>query len=236
MFLFLQNSWLAMLLAAIIAYLVGSISFAIIVTKWFTGKDIRTYGSGNAGATNVLRSQGKLPATLTFVGDLLKSMVSVWVGGWLLQNLQLSPATVAEAGLLMYDPENLNLIGSYLAGVFCILGHLYPLFFGFRGGKGVMTTLGMTLILDWKSALILLGLFVVILLITRMVSVGSCAAAILLPVMTYVMRTFVYRQEWPTVAFCTAVACVIAVIILIKHRANIKRIFNGTESKLWGNA
>lgn len=235
MFLFLQNSWLAMLLAAIIAYLVGSISFAIIVTKWFTGKDIRTYGSGNAGATNVLRSQGKLPATLTFIGDLLKSMVSVWVGGWLLQNLQLSPATVAEAGLLMYDSENLNLIGSYLAGVFCILGHLYPLFFGFRGGKGVMTTLGMMLILDWKSALILLGLFIAILLITRMVSVGSCVAAILLPVMTYVMRTFAYHQEWPTVAFCTVVAGVIAVIILAKHRANIKRIFNGTESKLWGN-
>lgn len=235
MFLFLQNSWLAMLIAAVIAYLLGSISFAILVTKWFTGQDIRTYGSGNAGATNVLRSQGKLPALLTFVGDLLKSMLSVWIGGWLLQNLQLSPATAAEAGLLMYDTENLQLIGSYLAGVFCILGHLYPLFFKFRGGKGVMTTLGMTLLLDWKTALILLSLFVVILLITRMVSLGSCVAAILLPVMTCVMRAFVYDQKWPTVAFCTVVACVIALIILVKHRANIKRILNGTESKMWGN-
>ncbi|MBP3435922.1 MAG: glycerol-3-phosphate 1-O-acyltransferase PlsY [Clostridia bacterium] len=235
MFLFLQNSWLAMLLAAVIAYLLGSVSFAIIVTRCFTGKDIRTYGSGNAGATNVLRSQGKLPALLTFVGDLLKSMLSVWIGGWLLLNLQLSPATAAEAGFLMYDPENLQLIGNYLAGVFCIIGHLYPLFFGFRGGKGVMTTLGMMLLLDWKSALILLGLFVLIVLITRMVSLGSCVAAILLPVMTYVMRTFAYHQKWPTVAFCTAVACVIALILLVKHRENIKRIFKGTESKLWGN-
>lgn len=232
MFEFLQNSWLAMLLTAMIAYALGSISFAIIVTKGFTGKDIRTCGSGNAGATNVLRSHGKLPALLTFVGDLLKSMLSVWLGGIILQSLQLSPATATEVEFLMYNPENLRLIGCYLAGVFCILGHLYPVFFGFRGGKGVMTTLGMTLLLDWKSALILLGLFAVIVLITRMVSLGSCVAALLLPVMTCVMRRFVYDQQWPTVAFCTAVAGVIAVIILVKHRENIKRIMQGTESKI----
>ncbi len=230
---FLQNSWLALLLAAIVSYLLGSISFAIIVTRCFTGKDIRSYGSGNAGATNVLRSQGKLPAALTFVGDLLKSMLSVYIGGWLLQTLQMSPATVADAGLLMYNPENLRLVGCYLAGVCCILGHLYPLFFGFRGGKGVMTTLGMTLFLDWKTALILLAIFAVILLISRMVSLGSCVAAILLPVATGLMRGLVYGQEWPTVAFCTVVASLIAVIVLIKHRTNIKRIFEGTESKLW---
>ncbi len=232
MFLFLQNSWAAMLLAAVVAYLLGSISFAIIVTRCFTGNDIRSYGSGNAGATNVLRSQGKLPAILTFAGDLLKSVLSVFIGGWLLQNLQLSPATATEAAFLMYDPENLRLIGCYLAGVCCIFGHLYPVFFGFRGGKGVMTTLGMTLFLDWKSALILLGLFVLVVLVTRMVSLGSCVAAILLPVMTCVMRALVYDQKWPTVAFCTAVAAVIAVIILVKHRENIKRILAGTESKI----
>ena len=234
MLLFLQNSWLAMLLTAVAAYLLGSVSFAIIVTKGFTGKDIRAYGSGNAGATNVLRSQGKLPALLTFIGDLLKSMLSVLIGGWLLQALQLSPATAAEAGLLMYNTENLQIIGSYLAGVCCILGHLYPLFFGFRGGKGVMVTLGMMLLLDWKTALILLGLFVVILLITRMVSLGSCIVAALLPVVTYVMRTFVYHQEWPTVTFCTVAAGVVTVIILAKHSENIKRIVKGTESKMWG--
>ncbi len=235
MFLFLQNSWLAMLLSAIIAYLLGSVSFAIIVTHAFTGKDIRDCGSGNAGATNVLRSQGKVQALLTFLGDLLKSMLSVLIGGWLMQQLQLSPATTADAGLLMYDPENLRLIGCYLAGVCCILGHLYPLFFGFRGGKGVMTTLGMTLLLDWKSALILLGFFIIVVLVSRMVSLGSCVAAVLLPVMTWLMRTFVYHQVWPTVTFCTVVASIIALILLAKHRANIQRIFHGTESKLWGD-
>ncbi len=235
MFSFLQNSWLAMILSAVIAYLLGSVSFAILVTKWFNGTDIRSYGSGNAGATNVLRSQGMLPALFTFIGDLLKSMLSVFIGGWLMQNLQLSPATVAEAGLLMYDAENLRIIGFHLAGVCCILGHLYPLYFGFRGGKGVMTTLGMLLLLDWKTALILLVIFTVTLLLSRMVSLGSCVVAVLLPIVTCLMRNFIYKQEWPTVAFCTVMACVISTIVLAKHGANIKRIFQGTESKLWGD-
>ncbi len=230
--LFLQNSWLAMVLSAVVAYLLGSVSFAILVTRAFTGTDIRSYGSGNAGATNVLRSQGKLPALLTFIGDLLKSMISVYIGGWLLQHLQLMPAAFGTTDVLMYNLENLRLIGSYLAGVFCIIGHLYPVFFGFRGGKGVMTTLGMTLLLDWKTALVLLTVFTIVVLTTRMVSLGSILAGVVMPFSTYVIRTFVDRQEWPTVAFCTTVTAVIAVIVLIKHRENIRRIFQGTESKI----
>lgn len=231
---FLQNSWLAMLLSAVIAYVLGSINFAIIITRAFSGKDIRSFGSGNAGATNVLRSQGKWPALLTFVGDLFKCMLSVFLGGWLLQHMQLCPATVSQSQLLMYDPQNLQLVGAYLAGLFCILGHLYPVFFGFRGGKGVVTTLGMTLLLDWKTALILLAIFGIILLITRWVSLGSIVAGILLPPMTFARRFFVYGQQWPTAAFCTAVACVIAALIVAKHRENISRIAKGTENKIGG--
>lgn len=231
MFSFLQNSWLALLLAAVIAYVLGSVNFAILITRAFSGKDIRSFGSGNAGATNVLRSQGKLPAVLTFVGDLLKSMLSVYLGGVLLQHLQLSPASIEEVELLMYDPHNLELVGAYLAGVFCIIGHMYPLFFGFRGGKGVMTTLGMTLLLDWKTALILLAVFTIVVLTTRMVSLSSIAAGIFMPFSTFCMRYFAYGQRWETAAFCTAVTVLIAVIVIIKHRENIKRILNGTESK-----
>ena len=235
MFAFLQNSWLAFFLAALVAYLLGSVNFAIIVTRAFSGKDIRSFGSGNAGATNVLRAQGKLPAALTFVGDLLKSMLSVYLGGVLLQNLQLSPATAEQANLLMYDPQNLGLVGAYLAGVFCIIGHIYPVFFGFRGGKGVMTTLGMTLLLDWKTALILLVAFGLIVATTRMVSLGSITAGVVMPFATFAMRYYVDGQRWETAAFCTAVAVLIAVIVIIKHRENIKRILSGTESKLWKN-
>lgn len=228
---FLQNSWLALLLAAVIAYLLGSVNFAIIVTRRFSGKDIRSFGSGNAGATNVLRSQGKLPAALTFVGDLLKSMLSVFVGGTLLRELQLAPS-LAAAESLMYNEKNLWLVGAYLAGVFCIIGHMYPLFFGFRGGKGVMTTFGMTLLLDWKTALIMLGVFVIVVAITRMVSLGSILGGVVMPFATFLMRYFVYGQRWETAAFCAAVATLIAVIVIIKHRSNIVRILNGTESKL----
>ena len=228
---FLQNSWLALLLAAAVAYLLGSVNFAIIVTRRHSGKDIRSFGSGNAGATNVLRSQGKGPAALTFIGDLLKSMLSVFLGGTLLRELQLAPS-LAAAESLMYNEENLWLVGAYLAGVFCIIGHMYPLFFAFRGGKGVMTTFGMTLLLDWKTALIMLGVFIIVVAITRMVSLGSILGGVVMPFATFAMRYFVDGQQWETAAFCSAVAVLIAVIVIVKHRENIKRILNGTENKL----
>lgn len=234
MLTYLQNSWLALLLAAVIAYLLGSISFAIIVTRAFSGNDIRSFGSGNAGATNVLRSQGVLPAILTFLGDLGKSMLSVYIGGDLLKNLQLNPilATSYVGEWNVYSPDNLALVGSYLAGICCILGHLYPLYFGFRGGKGVMTVLGITLLLDWRSALVLLSIFGLVLLISRMVSLSSICAGIVMPIVTYVFRTYVYHQPWPTVTFCTIATLVMAVIVIIKHKSNICRIIKGTESKI----
>jgi glycerol-3-phosphate acyltransferase PlsY len=228
MLTFLQNSWLALLLAAVIAYLLGSVSFAIIVTRLFSGVDIRSYGSGNAGATNVLRSQGKLPALLTFLGDLGKSMLSVYIGGELLKNLQLLP--MSDVG--SYTSGNLELVGSYLAGICCVIGHLYPLYFGFRGGKGVMTVLGITLLLDWRTALVLLIVFSVVVLCTRMVSLGSITAGIVMPIVTYLFRTYWYHQPWPTATFCTVAVLLIAVIVILKHRSNIKRILNGTESKI----
>ena len=226
---FLANSWLAMLLTMVVAYLLGSLNSAIIVTKLMAKEDIRSYGSGNAGATNVLRSQGKLPALFTTLGDLLKSFIAVLVGGWLLQNLNL-----VYTGLESYwiSPMGSQLVGEYLAGLFCIIGHLFPLYFGFKGGKGVLTTLGMMLILDWRVALICLGFFIVAVLIWRMVSLGSVIAAALLPVFTCIFRALVDRQAGGTVVFCTAMAVLIAAILIIKHIPNLKRIAAGKESKL----
>lgn len=229
MLAFLQNSWLALLLTAGVAYLLGSVSFAIIVTRRFSGKDIRSFGSGNAGATNVLRSQGKLPALLTFVGDLLKSMTAVYLGGVLLTAVQLAP-TVPQT--VIVGTEQLELVGRYLAGLCCVLGHIYPVYFGFRGGKGVMTILGMMLILDWRSALIALSIFALTVLCFRMVSLGSILAGISLPILTYFMRTFAYHQPHSTVIFCTVAIAFVTLIAIIKHRENIKRILNGTESKI----
>ena len=225
---FLKNSWLALLLTMAAAYLLGSVNSAIIVTKIFAKDDIRRYGSGNAGATNVLRSQGKLPALITTVGDLLKSFLSVLAGGWLMGHLQLSASPVTGVQGL----DGMMLVGQYLAGFFCIIGHLYPLYFGFRGGKGVMTTLGMMLILDWRVALICLGFFILAVLAWRMVSLGSVIAASLLPVFTFVFRMFVDHKADETVWFCTAMSLLIAAILVIKHIPNIKRIIHGTESRL----
>lgn len=227
MLLLLENSWLALLLTLISAYLLGSISFAIIVTRLFSKTDIRDYGSGNAGATNVLRSQGKVPALLTTLGDLGKSIAAVCLGGFLMDRVQLVEA-VPDAML----QDELTLFGCYLAGLFCILGHMHPLFFGFRGGKGVMTTLGMMLLLDWRVALILLALFSLVVLCTRMVSLGSILAAVGLPILTGVFRAFVDHQSGLTVWFCVGVTTIIAVIVIYKHRSNIKRILQGTENKI----
>lgn len=113
-----------------------------------------------------------------------------------------------------YSNESFVVFGAYFAGLFCIIGHIYPLYFGFRGGKGVLTTLGMMLILDWKVALICLGIFIVVVALSRMVSLGSCSAVACLPIVTALFHLFVYHSEPLMVAFCTVMALGIAAILI----------------------
>ena len=221
---FIATTWYAALPVAAVAYLLGSISFAIIVTKRFSGKDIRDFGSGNAGATNVLRSQGKWPAAITAVGDLSKSLLSILIGRALF--IQLLSADAPHAAYF-------GTVGAFTAGVFCIVGHLYPLYFGFRGGKGVITAFGMYLMLDWRVALVILGVFLITFGISRMVSLGSILGAITAPVVMAVFHAVVDHEPAIIVIFCTAVAVAVAVVLTIKHRTNIVRILNGTESKIY---
>lgn len=242
---FLASFWMPLVMSAVIAYLLGSINFAIVVTKFLTKSDIREYGSGNAGATNVLRSQGKGAAVLTTIGDLGKSMLSVWIGGWLITHMNAeafdqfiyqahnitAPVEDLVANGYAYK-EQIRLIGNYVAGLFCILGHLYPLYFGFRGGKGVMATLGMMLVLDWRVALISLGMFIVVVAIGRMVSLGSIMAGITMVICTFLFRAFVDDYPWSVVWLCTIMALIIVVMLIFKHLPNIKRILNGTENKV----
>ncbi len=225
---FIANSWLAVLLTAVISYLFGSINWAIIVTKLFTKKDIRSFGSGNAGATNVLRSQGVLPAVLTTIGDLAKAAVSVMIGGWLLVNLNMSG--VAAGGV--FDVENTKIVGQYLGGLFSIVGHMYPIFYGFRGGKGVMATLGMYFVLDWRVALLCLMLFLVIVAVGRMVSLGSVCASTYIPVLTFIFRCYVDELSIGAVIFCTILSALNAAIIIFKHGSNMRRLAEGTERRI----
>lgn len=224
---FLQNSWLALLLTAVGGYLLGSINWAIIITRFIFRKDIREEGSGNAGATNVLRNHGRGPAILTTLGDIAKSMVAVLLGGWLMANLRL--AGPALSGYQDWIQLHLTLIGGYVGGFFCLLGHDFPVFYGFRGGKGVLTTLGMFLLLDWRVALICLATFAVIVGISRMVSLGSILAiGCGMPLLF-----FIHWQNDPVKAvFCTVMAALVELLIVWQHRGNIQRILNGTENKL----
>ncbi len=217
---FLQLAWLPLLLTMLLSYLLGSFNFAIIVTRLFSHDDIREKGSGNAGATNVLRSQGKLPALLTTLGDIAKSFAAVLLSEYVIFPL---------LGCAAYGRY-----GAYLAGLLCIIGHLYPLYFGFRGGKGVLATLGMMLVLDWQVALISLGVFIILVVIFRMVSLGSVFAAVTMAITTFIKLKFFDGVTGGELGFCTAVAVLIAALLIMKHTDNIKRIMNGTERKLGG--
>lgn len=227
MLFFLQNSWLALLLTAVCGYLLGSINWAIIVTRGIFRKDIREEGSGNAGATNVLRNHGRGPAILTTIGDIGKSMVAVLVGGWLLSHLQV--ADVQPYGYVDWIQQNLTLIGGYVGGFCCLLGHDFPVFYGFRGGKGVLTTLGMFLLLDWRVALICLGIFVAIVAACRMVSLGSVLA---IGCGIPLLMLLNWQVDPVKAVFCTVMAALVELLVVWQHRANIRRIANGTESRL----
>ena len=203
---------LPLLLSALVGYLLGSISFAILLTKAFAHEDVRAHGSGNAGATNVLRVAGKKASALTFLLDFCKCVASVLVGYFLVKH-----ACVANG----VDPEMARL-GMYAAGFCCMIGHMYPLYFGFRGGKGVVPTAAM--------------MFLLVFLKKRMVSLSSITAAAIYPVVTFCMTYFVdcCVGGLPVlyVVMATLVAALIGATVIIKHRANIKRIRNGTESTI----
>ena len=232
---FLEGNWLALLLAVLGGYLLGSVNWAIIVTRFFSRKDIRDEGSGNAGATNVLRSQGVLPAVLTSIGDVAKSALAVLLGGWLLGVLgtcATNPVGEIDPWTTWLTVDALRMIGGYVGGLACIIGHTLPVFYGFRGGKGVLTTLGMFLVLDTRVALICLGIFAVIVWLSRMVSLGSVLSIGFGPVLVPLFSVFVDGKPAPWVIFCTVCACIVETIIVVKHKANIQRIAAGTENKL----
>ena len=204
------------IIMAIIAYLIGSINFSIIFSKRFAGFDVREKGSGNAGTTNMLRSVGKKAAVITLICDILKGVVSIGI-----------------AILLGNIPDLNKELLVQIAGVSVILGHTFPIFFGFKGGKGVATSLGVLLLSNWQIGLICLVFALVLMILTRMVSVGSCAAAVLFPVLTlFINEHYTVLTEGKTGSVYFIYSVILAVIVLFNHRSNIKRILNGTENKV----
>ena len=208
---------LAYIIVAIIAYLIGSVNFSIIISKKMAGFDVREKGSGNAGTTNMLRSVGKKAALITLICDILKGVVSIGIAmiiGNIVKNL--------DRELLLQ-----------IAGIAVVLGHTFPIFFGFKGGKGVATSLGVLLMSNWQIGLICLVFAIVLMALTRMVSLGSCTAAILFPVLTlFINQNYTVLSEGKNGNVYFIYSVILAIIVLYNHRENIKRILSGTENKL----
>lgn len=204
---------------AAVPYLLCGINSAIIVTKIKTGKDIRTMGSGNAGLTNTLRTQGKLAALFVLLGDVAKGVLSVILVGLAFKYI---------AGL---DPRA---AGSpyewvlYASGTTAILGHVFPLYYGFKGGKGVLVTCSVLLAIDWVPAVILLGIFGIVVALTKYVSLGSCIAGFLYP---FTVLIFSIIEESPCYWGNFLFSGLMALTIIFMHRENIKRLVNHTEKK-----
>lgn len=193
------------LIVALGAYLIGSIPFAVVVSRLMGLQDPRGYGSGNPGATNVLRSGSKLAAVLTLLGDAFKGWLPVTLAASLGYQFGLGPGDVAIAGLAAF------------------LGHLFPVTLGFKGGKGVATALGVLLGFGWKLALGCVGVWLAVAIITRYSSAAALAAAVAAPAIAYALGA-------PEPYLATAL--VMAVLLLWRHTANIKRLLAGTEGRI----
>ena len=204
----------------LIAYVIGSINFSVIFSKKFAGFDVREKGSGNAGSTNMLRSVGKGAAALTLICDILKGVVAI---------------SIAIIFGNMFKDTNKELLVQ-IAGIAVVIGHTFPIFFGFKGGKGVATSLGILLMSNWQIGLICLVFALILMILTRMVSLGSCAAAVLFPVLTlFINDNYTVLTEGKNGTTYFIYSLILAIIVLFNHRSNIKRILNGTENRLGKN-
>ena len=200
-------------ITGIIAYLIGSVNFSVILSKKMAGFDVREKGSGNAGTTNMLRSVGKKAAALTLVCDVLKGVIAILIAmfiGW------------------AFKIENQSLLVQ-IAGIAVVIGHTFPIFFGFKGGKGVATSLGILIMSNWQIGLICLVFGVLLIALTRMVSLGSCSVAVLFPVLTlFITDNYIVSQGSGYLIY----SIILAVIVLYNHRSNIKRIMEGNENRI----
>ena len=195
--------------AVIAAYLIGSLSFAVIVSKYYGMDDPRTYGSGNPGATNVLRSGKKKAAALTLLGDALKGLVAVVLARCLQDALNLSDITIAAVA------------------VAALVGHMWPIFFGFKGGKGVATALGVLLALSPATALVCAAIWLVMAFGFKVSSLAALVATVAAPLVAFWLMPY-SSWAWATV--------VIAVLVLYRHKSNIQNLLQGKEGKIGDKA
>ncbi len=197
------------LVIALVAYLLGSIPFGYVLMRLFRKEDIRSKGSGNIGATNVVRSGAKGLGALTFLLDALKGYIAVMAGVWMLHIPALQQVPVQNA--------------TAIAALFTIAGHIFPVWLGFKGGKGVATALGVFIALAWLPAIAALGVFIVVFALSRYVSLASLLAAVALPIFAFLFPHPVYTASF------VVVILIVPAVVIAKHHQNIYRLLHGTE-------
>ena len=197
------------LLIAAIAYFCGCFNGAVIVSKYILRDDIRNHGSGNAGLTNFYRIFGGFLALVVILCDVLKAIIAIWAGMFLARQMVVDDAVVVN-------------LAKYWAGMWCLLGHMFPCMFHFKGGKGILSGGTIAIMIDWRIALVVWGGFIVLVLLTRYVSLGSCWAGASFPFATW----FVYQD-----VLLLILSIIIGGLILYMHRGNIHRLLTGTENK-----
>ena len=212
---------LAILISAVLSYLLGSFNSSILVVRLLKHQDIREFGSHNAGLTNTLRCFGKGCAALTLVGDLAKGIVAVL----------LSKGICELLGTGLTAQNDVHFIG-YIAGIFAILGHVFPIYYHFKGGKGVLVGVSVFLGIDWKVFLCLIVIFAVVLAISKYVSLGSIIAAACCPVVPFLFQ-FWQRGDLPMwyLWLNTGLAALMGAWVIYMHRTNIQRLKAGNENK-----
>ena len=196
-----------LILTLLAAYLMGSVSFAILVARAYGLPDPRSHGSGNPGATNMLRTGRKSAAALTLIGDAIKGFAAVILAQW----------ATTTYGLPLYAP--------YLAALAAFLGHLFPVFFGFKGGKGVATALGVLLALDLRLGGLAVLTWIVVFAITRVSSLSALVAATLAPVYGYYLL-----GQGPETRLPVGILAVLSLLVLARHHSNIRKLLSGEES------
>ncbi len=228
----IEKLWIPGLISIAAGYLLGSVSFSIILARLYGKGDIREYGSGNAGMTNVMRVIGKKEGIITFALDFVKCVVAVLIG-----YLVFRFACESEGLSLDYV-----FFGKYIGGLGCLIGHLFPLYFGFRGGKGVVTCCALILLLDWRVFIPALAVFIIVYKLRKIVSLGWIWAFICYPILTFAV-TFLFDCALSPLSFAgektlgyviavTVCSLIMSVFILCVHIPNIKRLLKGEEKPL----
>ena len=221
-----------LIVSAICAYFLGCSNGAVIISKYILRDDVRTHGSGNAGLTNFFRTFGG-PLTLAVILiDVLKAVLAVVVGVWLSDflpfgmgaTIHTESVTLASGMTFVIDPVLHVIFYKYWAGLFCLLGHMFPCMFGFKGGKGILSGGTIAWMIDWRLALLVWGGFLLLTVLTRYVSLGSVYAAAFFPV-----GTWLFVGHDPVIM---VLSVLLGGLILWKHRGNIQRLLKGEESKL----